>query len=80
MNNKPFKHALIVSNYHQMFDDLKKNNIKFKGEPLEPDIAENIRNSKDSKINILEEDINYSLNIKNGEEFFNSYFSNKSIF
>jgi len=76
MNNKPFKHALIVSNYHQMFDDLKKNNIKFKGEPLEPDIAENIRNSKDSKINILEEDINYSLNIKNGEEFFNSYFSN----
>ena len=47
MGNKPFKHALIVSNYHQMFDDLKRNKIKFKSEPLESELSENIINNSE---------------------------------
>jgi len=80
MGNKPFKHALIVSNYHQMFDDLKRNKIKFKSEPLESELSENIINNSDSKITVIEDKLKFSLSIKNGEEFAKSYFSSISAY
>jgi hypothetical protein len=79
-NTKPFQKALIVSNYHSMFDDLRKNKIKFTGEPLDSDIVESIRSNPNSKITILEDDIKHSLNIQKGEEFAKSNYSSISAY
>ena len=73
--SKPFKKALIVSNYHKTIRDLKNKNIIFTSEPYESSISDSLRENENAKVQVLEKSDSVYLDPNKGFDFVNSYSS-----